>query len=358
MERRRLGRTDLTPNIIGLGVEHLNGQPRETVQEVLAYALAAGIDFIDLIAWTPEVQECVGEAIRGRRESLILAGHLGMAETDGQYRRTRDIVEAQRCVEALMTRLGTDHLDILYCMHNSDQAADLDDLLAPGGFLEIGRRLQEQGVTRYLGFSGHTAANALRAIEAACPDVIMYPVNLHATAAAENVALLERCEAEGVGVVAMKALAGGTLLERCPTLSPAECLTFTLAQPGVATVAVGCRTVAHVDAALAYLSGSDELRSLPQILDVVREALRGQCTYCNHCQPCPVEIDIAAVHRLLAQSESEVTDELRGEYQRLAVPASACIRCEVCVERCPFGVESAANMARAAEAFEQGGTAR
>ena len=47
----------------------------------------------------------------------------------------------------------------------------------------------------------------------------------------------------------------------------------------------------------------------------------------------------------------EGLEEARSEYARLAVPASACTGCGVCVELCPFGVDILAKMRQAVELF-------
>jgi predicted aldo/keto reductase-like oxidoreductase len=104
-----------------------------------------------------------------------------------------------------------------------------------------------------------------------------------------------------------------------------------------------------VDAALAYLDLPPGSRDVAQAIEGAREALRGHCTHCRHCEPCPVGIDVAAVHLLLAQCEQGVSDELRARYAALPAKPSDCIRCEACTERCPFGVEAADNVRRAAE---------
>lgn len=349
METRQLGRTGLAPGIIGLGVEHLNGQPRDRVLEVTGHALDRGVSLLDLIAWTPEVQQCVGEAIAGRREEVILAGHLGMAETNGQYRRTRDVAKSRECLEAQLERLGTEYLDILYCPHNCDDPADLEEMLAPGGVVALGRSLRDSGTARCLGFSGHSYSLAAQALDATDPDVIMLPVNLAVAMAPEATAVLEQCAGRGVGVVAMKTYAGGTLFERCPGLSPLDCLGFALAQPGVAVAAVGCRTTAQVDTALAYLELPPGEQGADRAIQGAQAAMQGHCTYCRHCEPCPVGIDVAGVHRLLSAAEQGATDELRARYLALETDPADCIRCEACTERCPFGVPAADDVRRVAE---------
>jgi uncharacterized protein len=75
--------------------------------------------------------------------------------------------------------------------------------------------------------------------------------------------------------------------------------------------------------------------------------------YCNHCLPCPQQIDIAAVHKYydLAKNLDETPATIREHYLALHASASDCIECGECEERCPFGVEVTGNMVKAANLF-------
>ncbi len=58
----------------------------------------------------------------------------------------------------------------------------------------------------------------------------------------------------------------------------------------------------------------------------------GQCTYCGHCAPCPVRIDIAMVNKLydLALMHEEIPGTVRAHYEQLNANASDCIGCKGC----------------------------
>lgn len=73
--------------------------------------------------------------------------------------------------------------------------------------------------------------------------------------------------------------------------------------------------------------------------------------YCNHCQPCPKEIDIAEVTKLADMAGHGVTDELVRRYSGLSATASKCIHCGACTKRCPFGIDAEGNIYRAQKTF-------
>ena len=82
-------------------------------------------------------------------------------------------------------------------------------------------------------------------------------------------------------------------------------------------------------------------------------AYSGQCTYCGHCKPCPMDIDIAMVNKFydLAVQQDTVPESVRAHYLALTPTASACIGCQSCEERCPFGVKIAERMEKTAALF-------
>jgi predicted aldo/keto reductase-like oxidoreductase len=203
--------------------------------------------------------------------------------------------------------------------------------------------------------SGHFGSTALQAVEGGLIDVLMYGVNLVHHDNAGTKALLRTCAERNVGVVAMKPFYGGTLLNydgRPTSITPVQCLTYTLSQP-VATAIPGVRNVEELQAALRTLEGGEAERDWQAAIPYMHHSLAGHCVRCNHCLPCPVDMDIGQTILCVGFAQWEgVTDLLRGWYAALPAKASACIECGVCEERCPFDVEIIAKMHRAVELYE------
>ena len=107
----------------------------------------------------------------------------------------------------------------------------------------------------------------------------------------------------------------------------------------------------ELNQSLAYLTATEEERDFREINDSLLGKFNNQCMYCNHCQPCPKQIDIAEVTKLADMAEKEMTDDLKGRYQALEVNASDCLHCGACTKRCPFGIDASANMAGAERIF-------
>ena len=356
MPTRTLGRTGLEVGVIGLGTEYLVETTRETVASVVHEAVDRGVNYIDMIFAPGHYRSNFGAAlVDGRREKVIIAGHIGVAETDGQYRRTREPKESEALFEDLLRRLGTDYVDVAF-ISNCDEQEDYDQIMAPGGQLDLARRYQKEGKARFIAISGHQAPIALRAAESGCFDVLMHTVNLKGDATPGRRELYHYCASHDIGLVVMKSFAGGALLQvgDHPALSPVQCLAYSLSQPGVGTVIPGPKDVDELRGCLAYLTADGAERDFTAAAEHFKTAVEGQCVYCNHCLPCPVNIDIGMTTRLTvsASHAESVPPSLAGQYAALPVKPSDCIECGACTPRCPFGVDVIANMQQAVKMFE------
>ncbi|MBQ6527255.1 MAG: 4Fe-4S dicluster domain-containing protein, partial [Clostridia bacterium] len=100
-------------------------------------------------------------------------------------------------------------------------------------------------------------------------------------------------------------------------------------------------------------ASADEKDYASVIASAPEHSCEGQCTYCGHCSPCPVKIDIAMVNKLydLAIQQEEVPASVRSHYESLGATASACIGCRGCETRCPFHVPVAERMKETAALF-------
>ncbi len=349
MKTTKLGRTDLNVSIIGLGMEHVAQSPAD-VAPVVHRAIERGMNYIDMVVWAREGKDAFEAAMKGHRDDVVLAGHLGMAETDGQYRKSRDLRECADLWHDWLSRLRTDYLDVIF-LSNVDKPEDYAEDVGRGGALELALRLKDQGKARFVGLSGHTPGTAVKAVEDGHIDVLMHDINLSTDGDPAKKQVGRACAGHGVGLVVMKAFAGGNLFRGDTKISPVQCLSYVLAQPGVSLALAGPRNVEELDADLAVLEASEEERDFSPVIGSFNEDLAGACVYCNHCMPCPSGIDIAAMLRLLASAGDGVTEALRAAYDALPARASDCIECDECTERCPFGVDVAPKMREAVETF-------
>jgi predicted aldo/keto reductase-like oxidoreductase len=371
MRHTTLGRTGFNVSVIGVGTEHMRGQPRETVVATLREAIERGVNYFDVIFAMPEYLAHMGQAFHGLRDRVLLTGHLGSTDKNGQYYKTRT---AKRCEHAfldVLRHLETEYVDVLL-LHNFNALKDWERA-ARAGFLDLAVRLRDEGKARCLGISGHYHGILEMAVETGLMDLVMLPVNLFNHAMPGRSDLLDLCARQNVAVVAMKPFGGGRLLNQRGSLrvpkyqtsgetfqvkiasevAPAQCLSYVLAQRGVSLALAGVKNQAELRDALYTLEATEAERDFSDLLASFGRYREGECTYCNHCLPCPVVIDIGQVNRLLDVAAFGLTANLRAEYQALPVKASACTECGACTKRCPFGVDVVPRIHLAVKMLEQ-----
>ena len=391
MEYRKLGNTGLEVSVIALGCEAFV-EDNDNAMKFLDMAEEAGVNYFDLFSPDPAARSALGEALRGRREKFIIQSHISSVWKNGQYERSRDLKDVKEAFEDSLERLGTDYIDvgmIHYCDASDDWQAIKDN-----GIVEYARQLRAEGRIRHIGLSSHNPKVAMEAIEEGDIEVLMFSINpcydlLPGTEDVNDLwadrvyeggyinmdpdrqRLYELCEDRGIGITVMKAFGGGDLLsaELSPAgaaLTPVQCISYCLSRPAVATVCSGARNPEQLAESIAYCEASEEEKAYAEAFaGFPKVSWSGHCMYCTHCHPCPAEIDIAFVTKLLnltvAHNESngvkegspefKVPDTERGHYAVLASHAGDCLQCGLCETRCPFDVSIRENMKRAEAIF-------
>ena len=382
MNYRKLGKTEMDVSIIGLGPEHLLGIPYEQIEAIVRACIDRGINIMDIFMPQESVRKDIGKALKGQRDKMIIQGHIGsvLAEGSDQFDISRDLNKSKRSFEELLRLLDTDYIDIgmLFYIDSEDDFGGTFE----NGLADYALELKKNGTIRAIGFSSHNPIMAKRVIESGIIDVMMFSINpafdmfpadrdvlasLEDTKYTESLTgidpvradLYRLCEQKAVGITVMKTYGGGRLLDpkSSPfkkTLTPSQCIHFALTRPAVASALIGCTSVSQIEAALEYLNASDDMRDYSAAIAEYQKDFSGSCVYCNHCQPCPVGVDIAAVTKFLdiaRLDELNIPPTIRHHYGNLAHKAGECIACGSCEERCPFSVGVIENMKVAARLF-------
>ncbi|MBR4881861.1 MAG: aldo/keto reductase, partial [Clostridia bacterium] len=326
----------------------------------------------------------IGRALEGRRDKVMIQGHIGACWVDGQYKVSRDIDEVTVAFEDLLTRLKTDYIDVGF-IHFVDKLTDWE-ALPDSDMMRYVLSLKEKGIIKAVGMSSHDPITAKKAVESGLIDVLMFSLNpaydllppesdmvgifdevvkgkeqnfTGFTLDPTRAELYRVCEERGVAITVMKALAMGTLLseKRSPlgvALTEAQCISYALNRPSVSAVMVGMQSGDEVKRAVEYYDTAEEEKNYSQVLGTLGmfNSL-GRCMYCNHCLPCPSRIDIASVNKYLdlVELDKSPADSVKAHYSALDVTAESCISCGVCEDRCPFMVKVTERMKRAVLMF-------
>jgi len=219
-----LGRTGLMVRRLGVG-----GAYCESV-EGYRIALDCGVNYIDTarIYRDGEDEKVIGQAIRGKRSSLILATKTTQ----------RDAIGARRDLETSLRALETEYIDI-YQLHHLNTQSEREQALGPWGALEAVKKAQEEGLIRFIGVTGHDWIQVQKAVGTGFFDTVLCWYNC-AMREPENTVFIE-AHSHNVGVVVMNATRNDKLLSD-PGAPPLEQFyRYVLSHEAVHITAMGLR---------------------------------------------------------------------------------------------------------------------
>jgi aryl-alcohol dehydrogenase-like predicted oxidoreductase len=161
VEYRTLGRTGVSVSPLALGTMMFGPWGNKDTQDsirVIHHALDAGINFVDTadVYSDGESERIVGEALKGRRDDIVLATKFFMPMSDEVNHRGGSRKWITRAVEDSLQRLQTDYID-LYQVHRPSPDTDVEETL---GALSD---LVHQGKVRNIGSSSYSASQIVEA---------------------------------------------------------------------------------------------------------------------------------------------------------------------------------------------------
>ena len=219
MEYRTLGASGLRVSVLTMGTMTFGG--RGQFQQVgstdvdearlqIDLCLEAGVNLID----TADVysggvsEEIVGQAIKGRRDEVLLASKVRMPMGDGPNDAGLSRHHVISGCEASLRRLGTDHLD-LYQVHEWDGQTPLEETLDA---LDL---LVRSGKVRYIGASNYAAWQMMKALgvseRGSLPRFVSQQIYYSLQAREAEYELVPLAVDQGIGVLVWSPLAGGLL---------------------------------------------------------------------------------------------------------------------------------------------------
>ena len=235
-----LGKTGVRiPRIaVGLGSRFCEIDSEDEALSLLNYALENGLYYWD----TAHIYENkkngaisevrIGKILKERRKEVFLSTKVSL--------RTPDEALAQ--IEDSLKRLQTDHLDMLK-IHSIASMEEVDQLNQKGQLVEILHKLKEQKITRFIGFSGHGNAEAMKTMaERGNFDSMLIAMNYWRGDEEQKreelviPAALER----GMGVMLMKSVRPK---ETIANVNPTELIRFALSLNGPSGLLLGMETI-------------------------------------------------------------------------------------------------------------------
>ena len=346
----KLGRTGLEVVRLGCGGIPIIQVEFDDAVAVVRAALDAGVNYFDNARAYGDSEEKMGKGLEGRRDDIILATKV----------LSRDAAGALADLETSLRNLRTDHLD-LWLLHDVSTSERWEQSMGPGGALEAARKAQQQGKTRFIGFSSHSPEYIRRGIASGEFDTVLLTYNI---AAAWTEPLMAEAQKQDMGVVVMKPMSGGVFFRlsaedeaALPSITPEETLRFVLTNDNVDVALSGFQRVEEVPQNMAVLDNLTPLtpEDRARLLKFGESLGQVYCRGCTYCLPCTVDIDIPSVLAILDHSErfSYEWPTHRRKYAELEVKPTECAECGECEERCPFDVPIMERLKKAADTFDK-----
>jgi aryl-alcohol dehydrogenase-like predicted oxidoreductase len=185
------------------GAAALGSMNDERAAAVLATLDAYGINHLDTAASYGESELRLAPWLVGRRSDFFLATKTGDRTGAG----------ARASLERSLVRLGVDSVDLIQ-LHNLVEPDEWETAHGPGGAVEALVQARHEGLTRFIGVTGHglrIAGMHRRSLERFNFDSVLLPLNFALLAdagyRADATALLEECAERNVAVQTIKSVA-------------------------------------------------------------------------------------------------------------------------------------------------------
>jgi len=205
VEKRRLGRTNQESTIVSFGAYSIGILNQDDADAAIQLCLDYGVNHIVIAPGYADSMERVSSWMPELREQMFLGSKTPM--------RTRD--EAWKNIDTIMTRMKVESFD-LFQLHAVIDLETLDQVTSPDGALKALTELRDQGLTKWLGITGHgptvprTHIEALRRFDF---DTIMFPVNAsmykNKQYRQDAEELISICNQNDVGIQTIKMIARG-----------------------------------------------------------------------------------------------------------------------------------------------------
>ena len=205
MEKRRLGKTNHHSTVVTFGAYSIGKLTQDRADNVIQKCLDYGVNHIDIAPGYADSMERVAPWMPELRDHMFLGSKTPM--------RTRD--EAWQNIEDIMTRMNVDSFD-LFQLHAVIDIETLDQVTSSNGALKALVEMKEQGLTKWLGITGHGPTVPKTHIEALNRfdfDTVMFPVNASMYKNKEYrldaEKLISICNQKDVGIQTIKMIARG-----------------------------------------------------------------------------------------------------------------------------------------------------
>ena len=364
MEYRRFGKTDYPVSVFTLGgmrflkgnqlpYHHLPDDSLENTTEVIKTALDAGINLIETARGYGKSERLIGVALRRldypRKSYRIMTKAPAVAQAS----------EMRHWIDEALENLQVEKLDF-FAFHGINSAYSLDAVIKEGGSLAGVEQARKEGLIGSVGFSSHAPLPIL--LQTLDTRVFDF-ANIHYYFFRQtNQEAINRASDLDMGTFIISPNDQGgrlytppkILTQRSKPLPPAvfnEC--WLLEHPHIHTMSLGINhpeqmALHQQSLALRTPPGKEIVQTISHRLQTINQTSKlHQCGICTQCLPCPEDINIPEMLRLLKLSQLfDMTAYGQFRYQNMrpgdtwapGAAGAACTQCGDCLPRCPEGL--------------------
>ncbi len=314
-----LGSTGISVPQNAFGALPIQRVTKDAAVTILRKARDGGMTFFDTARGYSDSEEKLGLAFGESWDGIFVATK--------SVSRTPEAVRAD--LETSLRLLKREDIDI-YQFHNVDQC------YRPGdgtGMYECLLEAKKEGKVRHIGITTHKIGVAEEIIASGLYETLQFPFSY--LSSPRELALAKKCEEANMGLIAMKALAGGLI-----TNAPAA-FAFIGQFDNVLPI-WGIQREQELAQWLSFFRAPAEMNAeLWAYIEKERQELTGEfCRGCGYCMPCPAEIQINQCARMSlmlrrAPSKDWLTEEKQKEMKKI----ESCLNCGRCKTRCPYGLD-------------------
>ncbi|HUX58237.1 MAG TPA: aldo/keto reductase [Bacteroidales bacterium] len=234
-----------------------------------------------------------------------------------------------------LSRLQMDYVDILY-VHDIRNP----EMLEYKPIIITVKKLKKEGKVKFIGFSTH--ANEPIVIDAAAEsdlwDVILTSYNFKQSYLNELHSAISKASKAGIGIVAMKTMAGGGFLDKEKTkpINSTAALKWALSNPDITTTIPGMTDFDQLDLNVKILADTSITDDEQKDLMIASSETGLYCTACAKCIPaCPNNLPVPDLMRAYMYAYGYSNPAMAHTLLReLGTTDNPCKECDSCKVEC------------------------
>lgn len=338
LPERKLGKTGISTPLLSMGTSGV------TAPGFVRAAYEAGVKLFFSANYYGEGNNeiLVGEGLKGLQRNLFVIGTAAIP--DGLDTRTGSLSKAftaegyMKKAEESLKRFGIEQIDILLLPYSSVRETILHE-----GVLKTLEQLKKQGKIRFAGIASHggTAEALDAAASSGIYDVAMIAYNFRTA----NVDLLNEsitnAVKKGMGIVAMKTIAGAAGQKSGQSFSTDAALKWVLNNQNISSIVSGMKSLEELQKNIAMLSNlkisDQEMKGLTMVSSGNSTGL--YCQQCRECIPqCPMNLEIPTIMRSYMYAYGyKNMEQAWHTFNEAGVAGNPCSNCDECNIKCKAG---------------------